>query len=117
MNSIQINHVQNYLLMLVALRNLFRNKKLSQICLKHDTCKTLNAYFGEFLLKLQGLCIAITAILHYLFLVTFFSMLGMGIYYFMSITVTYYAMSVANNFKAKSRIQWFLIGVWGELEM
>ncbi|XP_078333514.1 uncharacterized protein LOC111100876 isoform X4 [Crassostrea virginica] len=61
----------------------------------------------------EGLCIAITAILHYLFLVTFFSMLGMGIYYFMSITVTYYAMSVANNFKAKSRIQWFFIGVWG----
>ncbi|XP_078329616.1 uncharacterized protein LOC111112680 [Crassostrea virginica] len=61
----------------------------------------------------EGLCIAITAILHYLFLVTFFNMLGIGIHYFMSITVTYYAMYVANNFKSKSRVHWFLIGVWG----
>nr|XP_022310794.1 uncharacterized protein LOC111116095 [Crassostrea virginica] len=61
----------------------------------------------------EGLCVAITAVLHYLFLVTFFNMLGMGIYYFMSITVTYYAMYVANNFKSKSRIHWFLVGTWG----
>ncbi|XP_065928644.1 adhesion G-protein coupled receptor D1-like isoform X3 [Magallana gigas] len=60
-----------------------------------------------------GVCIAITATLHYLFLVTFFSMLGMGVYYFMSITVTYYAMYVANNFKSKSRGHWFLLGIWG----
>ena len=33
----------------------------------------------------------------------------------MSITVTYYAMYVANNFKSKSRIHWFLIGAWGKL--
>nr|XP_034318098.1 uncharacterized protein LOC105317649 [Crassostrea gigas] len=58
-------------------------------------------------------CIAITAIIHYLFLVTFFSMLGIGVYYFMSITVTFYAMYVANNFKSKPRIHWFLIGAWG----
>nr|XP_022303772.1 uncharacterized protein LOC111111224 isoform X2 [Crassostrea virginica] len=61
----------------------------------------------------EGVCVAITAILHYLFLVTFFNMLGMGLYYFMSITVTYYAMYVANNFKSKSRIHWFLVGSWG----
>ncbi|XP_048731395.2 adhesion G protein-coupled receptor L3-like [Ostrea edulis] len=58
-------------------------------------------------------CTVITAVIHYLFLVTFFCMLGMGIYYFMSITVTYYAMYVANNFKSKSRVHWFLIGGWG----
>uniref|UniRef100_K1PLV0 Uncharacterized protein n=1 Tax=Magallana gigas TaxID=29159 RepID=K1PLV0_MAGGI len=57
----------------------------------------------------KNMCIAITAIIHYLFLVTFFSMLGMGVYYFMSITVTYYAMYVANNFKSKSRVRWFLL--------
>ncbi|XP_052693314.1 adhesion G protein-coupled receptor E3-like isoform X3 [Crassostrea angulata] len=58
-------------------------------------------------------CVAITAIIHYFFLVTFFSMLGLGVYYFMSITVTYYALYVANNFKSKSRIHWFLGGIWG----
>eukprot|EP00105_Crassostrea_gigas_P000533 XP_011412374.1 PREDICTED: brain-specific angiogenesis inhibitor 1-like [Crassostrea gigas] len=58
-------------------------------------------------------CVAITAIIHYLFLVTFFSMLGLGVYYFMSITVTYYALYVANNFKSKSRVRWFLGGIWG----
>lgn len=41
-------------------------------------------------------------------------MLGMGVYFFMSITVTYYAMYVANNFKSKPRIHWFLIGAWGK---
>ncbi|XP_078327327.1 uncharacterized protein LOC111116102 isoform X2 [Crassostrea virginica] len=61
----------------------------------------------------EGLCVAITAVLHYLFLATFFNMLGMGLYYFMSITVTYYAMYVANNFKSESRIHWFLVGTWG----
>nr|XP_034326973.1 uncharacterized protein LOC105329357 isoform X6 [Crassostrea gigas] len=61
----------------------------------------------------EGACIAITAIIHYLFLVTFLSMLGMAVYYFISITVTYYAMYVANNFKSKSRIQWFLLAIWG----
>nr|XP_022310014.1 adhesion G protein-coupled receptor L4-like [Crassostrea virginica] len=61
----------------------------------------------------EGVCVAITALLHYLFLVTFFNMFGMGLYYFMSITVTYYAMYVANNFKSKSRIHWFLLGSWG----
>ncbi|XP_065927125.1 adhesion G protein-coupled receptor B1 isoform X5 [Magallana gigas] len=61
----------------------------------------------------ENMCIAITAIIHYLFLVTFFSMLGMGVYYFMSITVTYYAMYVANNFKSKSRVRWFLLVIWG----
>ncbi|XP_078327321.1 uncharacterized protein LOC111115469 [Crassostrea virginica] len=61
----------------------------------------------------EGLCVAITAVLHYLFLATFFNMLGMGLYYFMSITVTYYAMYVANNFKSKSRIHWILVGTWG----
>nr|XP_022291075.1 uncharacterized protein LOC111102569 isoform X2 [Crassostrea virginica] len=61
----------------------------------------------------EGLCIGVTAVLHYLFLVTFFNMLGMGVYYFMSITVTFYAMYVANNFKSKSRIHWFLLGTWG----
>ncbi|XP_052695386.1 adhesion G protein-coupled receptor B1-like [Crassostrea angulata] len=60
-----------------------------------------------------NLCVAITAIIHYLFLVTFCSMLGIGVYLFMSITVTYYAMYVANNFKSKPRIHWFLIGAWG----
>lgn len=63
----------------------------------------------------EGACIAITAIIHYLFLVTFLSMLGMAVYYFISITVTYYAMYVANNFKSKSRIQWFLLAIWGKL--
>ncbi|XP_052693335.1 adhesion G protein-coupled receptor F5-like [Crassostrea angulata] len=58
-------------------------------------------------------CVAITAIIHYLFLVTFFSMLGLGVYYFMSITVTYYALYVANNFQSKSRVRWFLGGIWG----
>ncbi|XP_078328117.1 uncharacterized protein LOC111115470 [Crassostrea virginica] len=62
----------------------------------------------------EGLCVAITAVLHYLFLATFFNMLGMGLYYFMSITVTYYAMYVANNFKSKSRIHWILVGTWGK---
>ncbi|XP_061181253.1 adhesion G protein-coupled receptor L2-like [Saccostrea echinata] len=61
----------------------------------------------------EGLCIAITAIIHYLFLVTFFCMMGMGVYYFMSITVTYYALYMANNFKSKSRVHWFLFGGWG----
>ncbi|XP_052697868.1 adhesion G protein-coupled receptor B1-like isoform X2 [Crassostrea angulata] len=61
----------------------------------------------------EAACIAITSVIHYLFLVTFFSMLGMGVYYFMSITVTYYAMYVANNFKSKSRVQWFLLAIWG----
>ncbi|XP_078332604.1 uncharacterized protein LOC111126761 isoform X2 [Crassostrea virginica] len=61
----------------------------------------------------EGLCIAITVILHYLFLVTFFNMLGIGVYYFMSITVTYYAMHVANDFKSKSRVNLFLAGAWG----
>ncbi|XP_065926035.1 adhesion G-protein coupled receptor D1-like [Magallana gigas] len=61
----------------------------------------------------QVACVAITAIIHYLFLVTFFSMLGLGVYYFMSITVTYYALYVANNFKSKSRVRWFLGGIWG----
>ncbi|XP_062601622.1 adhesion G protein-coupled receptor L2-like [Saccostrea cucullata] len=61
----------------------------------------------------EVLCIAITAIIHYLFLVTFFCMMGMGVYYFMSITVTYYAMYMANNFKSKSRVRWFLLGGWG----
>ncbi|XP_062593919.1 adhesion G protein-coupled receptor L3-like [Saccostrea cucullata] len=61
----------------------------------------------------ENLCIAMTAIIHYLFLVTFFCMMGMGVYYFMSITVTYYAMHVANNFKSKSRVHWFLLGGWG----
>ena len=60
------------------------------------------------------MCVAITAVLHYLFLATFFNMLGMGLYYFMSITVTYYAMYVANNFKSKSRIHWILAGTWGK---
>uniref|UniRef100_A0A8W8NH25 Uncharacterized protein n=1 Tax=Magallana gigas TaxID=29159 RepID=A0A8W8NH25_MAGGI len=60
----------------------------------------------------EGACIATTAIIHYLFLVTFFSMLGMGVYYFMSITVTYYAMYVANNFKSESRVHWFLLAIW-----
>uniref|UniRef100_A0A8W8NLF7 GAIN-B domain-containing protein n=1 Tax=Magallana gigas TaxID=29159 RepID=A0A8W8NLF7_MAGGI len=59
-----------------------------------------------------GACIATTVIIHYFFLVTFFSMLGMGVYYFMSITVTYYAMYVANNFKARSRVHWFLLAIW-----
>ncbi|XP_052693361.1 adhesion G protein-coupled receptor L3-like [Crassostrea angulata] len=58
-------------------------------------------------------CVAITAIIHYLFLVTFFSMLGLGVYYFMSITVTYYALHIANNFKSKSRLHLFLGGIWG----
>uniref|UniRef100_A0A8W8P2P9 Uncharacterized protein n=1 Tax=Magallana gigas TaxID=29159 RepID=A0A8W8P2P9_MAGGI len=58
-------------------------------------------------------CIAITAIIHYLFLVTFFSMLGLGVYYFMSITVNYYALYVGNNFKSKSRVHLFLGGIWG----
>ncbi|XP_078332607.1 uncharacterized protein LOC111129591 isoform X3 [Crassostrea virginica] len=62
---------------------------------------------------IEILCTAVTVIIHYLFLVTFFNMLGMGVYYFMSITVTYYAMYVANNFKSKSRIHWFLTGAWG----
>ncbi|XP_062574162.1 adhesion G protein-coupled receptor B1-like isoform X2 [Saccostrea cucullata] len=61
----------------------------------------------------EGVCIFITALIHYLFLVTFFCMLSMGIYYCMSITVTFYAMYVANNFKSKSRVQWFLLGSWG----
>nr|XP_034314353.1 adhesion G protein-coupled receptor E1 isoform X4 [Crassostrea gigas] len=61
----------------------------------------------------EGACIAITAIIHYLFLVTFFCMLGMGVYYFMSITVTYYAMYVANNFKSISRVHWFLLTIYG----
>ena len=60
------------------------------------------------------MCVAITAVLHYLFLATFLNMLGMGLYYFMSITVTYYAMYVANNFKSKSRIHWILVGTWGK---
>ncbi|XP_065940920.1 uncharacterized protein [Magallana gigas] len=64
----------------------------------------------------EGACIATTAIIHYLFLVTFFSMLGMGVYYFMSITVTYYAMYVANNFKSESRVHWFLLAIW-EIDM
>ncbi|XP_056013809.1 adhesion G-protein coupled receptor G2-like isoform X2 [Ostrea edulis] len=59
------------------------------------------------------LCTISTATIHYFFLVTFFCMLGMGIYYFFSITVTYYAMYVANNFRSKSRIHWFLLGGWG----
>ncbi|XP_062593926.1 adhesion G protein-coupled receptor E1-like isoform X2 [Saccostrea cucullata] len=62
--------------------------------------------------KNEVLCIAITAVIHYLFLVTFFCMMGMGVYYFMSITVTYYALHVANNFKSKSRVHWFLLGGW-----
>ncbi|XP_065940924.1 uncharacterized protein [Magallana gigas] len=61
----------------------------------------------------EGVCIATTAIIHYFFLVTFFSMLGMGVYYFLSITVTYYAMYVANNFKSISRVHWFLLAIWG----
>ncbi|XP_061181251.1 adhesion G-protein coupled receptor F1-like [Saccostrea echinata] len=61
----------------------------------------------------ESLCIAITAVIHYLFLVTFFCMMGIGIYYFMSITVTYYALRVANNFKSISRVRWFLLGGWG----
>ncbi|XP_062601623.1 adhesion G protein-coupled receptor L1-like [Saccostrea cucullata] len=61
----------------------------------------------------ESLCIAITAIIHYLFLVTFFCMMGIGIYYFMSITVTYHALRVANNFKSISRVRWFLLGGWG----
>lgn len=65
------------------------------------------------ILLFQRLCIGITVLIHYLFLVTFFSMLGIGVYYFMSITVTYYAMYVANNFNCESRLRWFLLGVWG----
>lgn len=42
-------------------------------------------------------------------------MLGIGVFYFMSITVTYYAMYMAKNFKSKPRIHWFLIGAWGRL--
>ncbi|XP_061181254.1 adhesion G protein-coupled receptor B1-like [Saccostrea echinata] len=61
----------------------------------------------------EVLCTAITAIIHYLFLVTFFCMMGMGVYYFMSITVTYYSLYMANNFKSKSRVHWFLLGGWG----
>uniref|UniRef100_K1QAS4 Uncharacterized protein n=1 Tax=Magallana gigas TaxID=29159 RepID=K1QAS4_MAGGI len=68
----------------------------------------LNLMFGH-----KGVCVAITAIIHYLFLVTFFSMLGLGVYYFMGVTVTYYALYVANNFKSKSRVCWFLGGIWG----
>uniref|UniRef100_K1RAR9 G-protein coupled receptors family 2 profile 1 domain-containing protein n=1 Tax=Magallana gigas TaxID=29159 RepID=K1RAR9_MAGGI len=51
-----------------------------------------SSYFGYLHLDMEGACIAITAIIHYLFLVTFLSMLGMAVYYFISITVTYYAM-------------------------
>ncbi|XP_061181286.1 latrophilin-like protein LAT-2 isoform X2 [Saccostrea echinata] len=61
----------------------------------------------------EAVCTFVTALIHYLFLVTFFSMLSMGIYYCMSITVTFYAMYVANNFKSKTRVQWFLLGSWG----
>lgn len=64
--------------------------------------------------NIQVVCTAITAILHYFFLVTLFSMLGIGVYYFMRISVTSYAMRVANNFGSKSRVHWFLVGIWGK---
>lgn len=61
----------------------------------------------------EGLCTAITAIIHYLFLVTCFSLLGIGVNYFMCITVTFYKMDTTTNLKHKSKLCWFLIGIWG----
>ena len=39
---------------------------------------------------------------------------GNGSVLLYGITVTFYAMYVANNFKSKSRIHWFLLGTWGK---
>eukprot|EP00105_Crassostrea_gigas_P044287 XP_019928435.1 PREDICTED: latrophilin Cirl isoform X2 [Crassostrea gigas] len=96
----------------------WKNIKSEQNIIMLNLCGSLILAYVIFISAVEqtsnkGVCIAITATLHYLFLVTFFSMLGMGVYYFMSITVTYYAMYVANNFKSKSRGHWFLLGIWG----
>eukprot|EP00105_Crassostrea_gigas_P040575 XP_019924723.1 PREDICTED: adhesion G protein-coupled receptor L2 isoform X2 [Crassostrea gigas] len=97
----------------------WRYIKSDQNILLLNLCGTLIVSYMIFISAVEQTgnecaCIAITAIIHYLFLVTFFCMLGMGVYYFMSITVTYYAMYVANNFKSISRVLWFLLIIYGK---
>nr|XP_034315952.1 adhesion G protein-coupled receptor E3 isoform X2 [Crassostrea gigas] len=97
---------------------IWRFIKSDQNILKLNMCGSLILSYAMFISFVEqtsneGACVAITAIIHCLFLVTFFSMLGLGVYYFMSVTVTYYALYVANNFKSKSRVCWFLGGIWG----
>lgn len=57
-------------------------------------------------LSFQVLCIVITALLHFFLLLTFFMMLGVGTYFFMNVTVLFYAMHITNKFNSRSRLKW-----------
>lgn len=96
----------------------WRSIRSDQNIIMLNLCGSLISSYAIFISVVEQtenevVCTAITAILHYFFLVTLFSMLGIGVYYFMRISVTSYAMRVASNFGSKSRVHWFLVGIWG----
>lgn len=64
---------------------------------------------------LQAVCIAVTALLHFFLLTTFFMMFGVGTFFFMNVTVLFYAMHITNNFNSRSRLKWFVGSAIGKL--
>lgn len=56
----------------------------------------------------EAVCIAVTALLHFFLLTTFFMMFGVGTFFFMNVTVLFYAMRITNNFNSRSRLKWFV---------
>lgn len=64
---------------------------------------------------LQAVCIAVTALLHFFLLTTFFMMFGVGTFFFMNVTVLFYAMRITNNFNSRSRLKWIVGSAIGKL--
>ncbi|XP_034333581.2 uncharacterized protein [Magallana gigas] len=56
----------------------------------------------------EAVCIAVTALLHFFLLTTFFMMFGVGTFFFMNVTVLFYAMRITNNFNSRSRLKWIV---------
>ncbi|XP_061177713.1 uncharacterized protein LOC133186491 [Saccostrea echinata] len=56
----------------------------------------------------EAACVVVTLFLHFFLLLTFFLMFGVGMFFFMNVTVLFYAMGIANKFNSRSRLKWIL---------
>ncbi|XP_062591908.1 uncharacterized protein LOC134253398 [Saccostrea cucullata] len=56
----------------------------------------------------EATCAAVTFLLHFFLLLTFFLMLGVGLYHCMNVTVLFYAMAITNRFNSRSRLKLIL---------
>ncbi|XP_062591915.1 uncharacterized protein LOC134253406 [Saccostrea cucullata] len=56
----------------------------------------------------EAACVVVTFFLHFFLLLTFFMMFGVGMFFFMNVTVLFYAMGITNKFNSRSRLKWIL---------